>query len=489
MGPLPPVENEANERQEDSMNRIRWIALLAVLMLVAAACGDDADDTTAAPGTTAATTTAAPGTTAAGDTTTAAPTTTTPMGLEGTLKVLLHQNPPLVEYMEDFNRRFMEANPGVQVQMEVVASGDIATAAQTRLTAGDVDVIDYCPGGCSAFSNGVQPYMTDADTPLWQQLIDAGLIADLTDQPFVANYDPVAVADATTYNDRVYALPAGRVSYSGMFVNNDLLADVGQTIPTTWSELLSVCDAVQAAGNECMTVGGADGWPVFVGAYGLLGAYYPDQAGLVEGLWTGSIKWNDANGIELFNRFQTYANDLLEDGVTGISHDAGPARYAAGDVAFMPTGVWQAPAVEDVAAFDWTYVPFPGSDTAADNQFLFGKYDMSWMVAEGSQNKDAALAYVAALSDPAEYQTFVNAVGLIPTQPTATLDTKLGQAIADLIPNYRVGFEQYWVAPKGAGQWANGSQAASFYAPFNERTDPTALANQAQADLEAGLAS
>ncbi|NIP16472.1 MAG: sugar ABC transporter substrate-binding protein, partial [Pseudomonadales bacterium] len=124
----------------------------------------------------------------------------------------------------------------------------------------------------------------------------------------------------------------------------------------------------------------------------------------------------------------------------------------------LPTGVWQAPVLEDSnPAFDWTYVPFPGSDDPADNQYLFGKYDMSWMVAEDAQNKEAALAYLAAFSDPANYQAFVNAVGFLPTQPTATLNSKLGEAVAPLLANYRVGFEQYWVAPTGAGQWANGS--------------------------------
>lgn len=443
------------------MRKLRWPAMLMALALIVAACGgDDAADTT----------------------------TTT--GLEGTLKVLLHQNPPLVEYIEDFNARFEAANPGVSIEMEVVAASDLATAIQTRLTAGEVDVIDFCPAPCSAFSNAIQPYMTDVNPPLWQQLIEAGLVADLTDEAFVANYDPVAVQDAGSYDGRVYAVPSGRVSYSGMFVNNDLLASVGVGLPTTWGELVAACEAITASGASCMTVGGADGWPVFVGAYGLLGAFYPDQAALVEGLWTGTIKWNDDQTLELWRRYQIYATELLEDGVTGISHDAGPARFAAGDVAFMPTGVWQGPAVEDAQPeFDWTYVPFPGSDDPADNQYLFGKYDMSWMVAENAANKEVALAYVAALSAPDEYQTFVNTVGFLPTQPTATLESKLGMAVAPLLQNYRVGFEQYWVQPTGAGQWANGSQGAAWFAPFNEWTDPVELANQAQADLEAGLSS
>lgn len=465
------------------MRKLRWLAILMAFAVFAAACGGGDDSATTTTGAVDEETT----TTAAGGEET---TTTAAAGLEGTLKVLLHQNPPLVEYMEGFNERFMAANPGVEIEMEIVAASDLATAIQTRLTAGEVDVIDFCPAPCSAFSNPIQPYMTDVNPPLWQQLIEAGLVADLTDEAFVANYDATAVQDAGSYNGRVYALPAGRVSYSGMFVNNDLLEAAGVALPTTWGELVAACEAIKASGNECMTVGGADGWPVFVGAYGLLGAFYPDQEALVEGLWTGSVKWNDDTMLELWRRYQIYATELLEPGVTGISHDAGPARFAAGDVAFMPTGVWQGPAVEDAQpGFEWTYVPFPGSDNPEDNQYLFGKYDMSWMVAENAANKEAALAYIAALSDPAEYQMFVDAVGFLPTQPTATLDSQLGRAVAPLLANYRVGFEQYWVQPTGAGQWANGSQGAAWFAPFNEWTDPVELANQAQADLEAGLGS
>ena len=43
----------------------------------------------------------------------------------------------------------------------------------------------------------------------------------------------------------------------------------------------------------------------------------------------------------------------------------------------------------------------------------------------------------------------MDVTGFIPTQPTATLDTTLGQALASYLGNYRVGFEQYWVAAGG----------------------------------------
>jgi raffinose/stachyose/melibiose transport system substrate-binding protein len=463
------------------------LPILVATAFVAAACGGDDEAATEEPAAeaTAAEATAAEATaaeaTAEG---TAAAEEPAASGEEVTLRVLVHQNPPMVAFMEQFNEEFQAANPNIKVDMSVVNAEDLNTVNQTRLTANDIDVTTISVSG---LANPVQPYMTGVDPPAWQTLIDAGLLMDLSDQPFVKNYDPTAIADGGSFNGKVYALPLGRVSYSGMFVNLDLLAEVGVEVPTTWSELVAVCDAVKAAGKACMTAGGADGWPIFVGSYGLLGALYPDQAALVEGLWTGNLAWNDDQGKELFNRYQTYATEMLEEGVTGLAHDAAIVRYAAGDVAFAPTGVWQAPALEGAEpGFDWTYIPFPGSDNAADNQYLFGKYDQSWAVAGNTPNKEAAMAYLAAFSEPENYNAFANAVGFLPTQPTASLDSKLGAAVAPLLANYRVGYEQFYVGPSGAGQWANGGQAAQWF--YNgDFTDPVAAADQAQADLSAGL--
>ncbi len=460
----------------------RLLAVLLSLALVAAACGGGDDEATDTDGDSGESADDSAADDSSGDSDDAS-SDSNDGGDETALRVLIHQNPPMVEFMEQFNADFEAANPGITVDMSVVEASDLAISTQTRLTANDVDVVDIF-----GFSNAAQPYMSDVTPPAWQQLIEAGLLLDLTDQPFVANYDEASITDAGSFDGKVYSVNLGRVSYSGMFVNEDLLAEVGVDIPTTWDELVAACDTIKAAGNECMTVGGGDGWPVFVGSYGLIGSMFPDQEGLVEALWTGDARWDDEERQELFNRYQIYATEMLESGVTGLTHDAGPARYAAGDVAFMPTGVWQAPALEDAEpAFEWAYIPFPGSDNAADNQYLFGKYDQGWAIASDSPNTDAALAYVDAFSQPDNYQAFVNAVGFLPTQPGATLDTQLGAEVAGLLDNYRVGIEQFWVDPTGMGQWGRGAEAASWFAPFNEWDDATALAKQVQTDFEAGV--
>lgn len=183
---------------------------------------------------------------------------------------------------------------------------------------------------------------------------------------------------------------------------------------------------------------------------------------------------------------QVYARDMMEEGASGIAGDAAPGRFASGAVAMFSGGSWYASAIEAAnPAFEWGYIPFPGSDNADDNKYLFGKYDQGWAIAANTPNPEAALLYLSEFSDPANYQAFVDAVGFIPTQPTAKLNTQIGAEVAPYLANFRVGYEQYWIAPKGAGQFAN--PWASYFKPFGTDDDPQVLADKVQADLQAGL--
>jgi raffinose/stachyose/melibiose transport system substrate-binding protein len=443
----------------------KWLSLVSVLLvaiLMISACGATEEP--------AAQPTQAP-----------AAATEAPTAEEVTLRVLVHQNPPMVEFMENFNEQFEAKYPNITVDMSVVNANDLSTVSQTRLNANDVDVVDMF-----GFANAAQPYMKNVTPPNWQTLIDAGLIMDISDQPFIQNYDEATIEDAGTYNGKVYEINLGRVSYSGIYYNKDLFAANNVEVPTTWSELAAACETFSAADIPCMTAGGKDGWPIFVGAYGLIGSIYPDQAALVEGLWTGDIKWNDAKSLEMWEKMKVYAQDMMEAGASGIAGDAAPGRFASGAVAMFPGGTWYASAIEAAEpTFEWGYIPFPGSNDPKDNKYLFGKYDQGWVIAANTPHKDAAVAYLTEFSEPDNYQAFANAVGFIPTQPGATLDTQIGKEVAPYLENFRVGYEQYWVAPKGAGQYAN--PYASYFKPFGTFDDPQELADKVQADLQSGL--
>jgi len=398
-----------------------------------------------------------------------------------TLELLIHQNQPLVDYIDAFNEKFQAKYPNITVNVSVVKADELATSTQTRLTAKDVDVIDMF-----GFAQGIQPFMKNVDKPNWQTLIEAGMLLELTGQPFLKNYDASAVKDAGSFNGKVYEVNTGRYAFTGVFYNKDLFAKYGVKVPTTWAQLLAAADTFKKNKIAPMTAGGKDGWPVLVAGYGILLSMYPDQAALVKGLWTGTVRWNDAKSVEMWKRMQILARDLIEPGASAISFDGAPGRFASGAAAMYPAGAWDAPAIESAnPSLNFGYFPMPGSDNPQDNKFLGGKYDVGWVAAAKTTQKDAVLKWLDYFSQPENYQAYVTAVGIMPTQASAKLGTTLGREVAPYLANFRLGYELLWVGPKGAGQWAQPN--AAFFKPYNQWDDARKLADQVQADLDAGL--
>jgi raffinose/stachyose/melibiose transport system substrate-binding protein len=400
-----------------------------------------------------------------------------------TLELLIHQNQPLVDYIDAFDKKFQAKYPDIAVNVSVVKADELAMSTQTRLTANDIDVIDMF-----GFAQGIQPYMKNVDKPNWQSLIEAGMLMDLTGQPFLKNYDASAIKDAGSFGGKVYEVNTGRYAFTGVFYNKDLFAKYSVKVPTTWKQLVAACDTFKKNNIVPMTIGGKDGWPVLVGGYGILLSAYPDQAALVKGLWEGKIKWNDSKSLDMWKKMQVLARDMIEPGASGVSFDAAPGRFASGAAAMLPAGSWDASAIESAnPKCNFGYFPMPGSDNPADNKYLGGKYDVGWVVNAKTAHKDAALKWLAFFSEPENYQAYVNAVSIIPTQPGAKLGNTIGKEVAPYLGNFRLGYELYWVMPKGAGQWAQPN--ASFFKPFNQFDDAKKLGDQAQADLDAGLSA
>ena len=401
---------------------------------------------------------------------------------KSTLRILIHNNPPFVEAMNTINKKFMEKYPNITVDMTVSQSDAMATAVQTRLTAGDVDLVDQF-----AFDQAVMDYMKGVEKPAWQKYVEAGLYADLSDQAFVNSWDPAVVKAVGTVNGKVYEINTGRYAFTGVFYNKDLFDKNGVKIPTTWADLVAACDTFKKAGLACMTSGGKDVWPLSVAGSGIILSLYPDQAALAKGLWTGTSKLNDATSMVVWQRLQQMLT-FMEDGVSGIDYTSAPGRFATGKIAMYPAGTWDAPAIAKANPdLKFGYFPMPGSDKAEDNKYIAGKYDVGFSVAAKGQNKEAALKWLEFFSTKDIYSLYVNAVGILPTMPGVTLATPFGQEIDPLIPNFRVALERYWVTPKGAGKYAGFN--ATFFKPYGDFTDAKTVANQAQSDLDAGLSA
>jgi raffinose/stachyose/melibiose transport system substrate-binding protein len=175
-----------------SKKLLALISALLVLAAILAACGGSPPAPAASDSGTAATTAPA----------------AAPADEKVTLKVLVHQNPPMVEFMNAFNEKFQAKYPNITVDMSVVNANDLSTVTQTRLTANDVDVIDMF-----GFANPVAAVHEERHPPNWQQLIDAGLLMP-TSRTRRSSRTTTRSRSRTpaSYKGKVYGVNLGRVS-------------------------------------------------------------------------------------------------------------------------------------------------------------------------------------------------------------------------------------------------------------------------------------
>ena len=236
----------------------RLLALLAVIALVVAACGDSTDDTTAAPATTATTTapatTAAPGTTAAPDTTAAMAGVTCDDPVK--VGVITDQSGPLAIYGAHIMRALPigfeyatgdDGSDGTYTidncDIEVTYKDDSsdpelsATAARELI---EVDGVDIIIGTVSSGATaGLQALARDNDVILIAAPAAANDITgkDFNENTFRAsrnNYqDSIAICENLTkqYSSFVQIAPDYSFGYGGATAFRDACTALGGTFP------------------------------------------------------------------------------------------------------------------------------------------------------------------------------------------------------------------------------------------------------------------
>lgn len=128
---------------------------------------------------------------------------------------------------------------------------------KTRLATGDMDDLCFYNSGS-----------------LFKALNPGQHFADLTDEPLADNildsFKPCVSVDG-----RLYGVPAGTTTGGGWLYNKSVYADLGLSVPKTWSELLENCEKIKAAGKTAVIGSYKDTW---TSQLILLADYYNVQA-------------------------------------------------------------------------------------------------------------------------------------------------------------------------------------------------------------------
>lgn len=395
------------------------------------------------------------------------------------INVIAPTNAPSDAGFQAVTDAFNQAQTGITATYAGVTEYDTTRAAQ--LAAGTADIVVCFPSQPHDFADQA----VSEDTLMAQ----AGQFVDLTDEPFMRNYtQSVLQSPRSAIDGRVYGAPTGLAYATGVFYNKQIFEDNGLGIPTTWSELLDVIDALTEAGITPFGYGGLDAFPQTLPLYGLIQSMYPtDEAktDLLRGMWDGSLDLTTGVPLEILERLQVvYDNSAeLSPGMTIVES---LAAFGNSEFAMVFDGTWDQKAILGIvdSRFDFGMFPFPGGDSTGDNEFLSGKIELQLCVSETSQNKEAAMKWLEFFSQPENYATFVEHSGFAPAQPGIATGDAFLASIEPYTQEFRLFWEAIFVAPQGLAPQGNTGFAYSLLPPFGSST-PVEAAAAAQEAWEA----
>jgi len=131
----------------------------------------------------------------------------------------------------DFVAKFNEANPDINLVVDVVSWNDIYTVVNTRI------------------ANGQAPDLLNIDVFADYQADGLLLPAeDWCSAETYAKFFPSFLAESVV-DDVVWAVP-DLASARALYYNADILAAAGVEVPTTWEELKAACEAIKAYDAE-----------------------------------------------------------------------------------------------------------------------------------------------------------------------------------------------------------------------------------------------
>ena len=343
--------------------------------------------------------------------------------------------------IDAYAAKYSAANPGTTVKVETFGGGgDYAGALKAKAQSGQMPDIFMIEG--------------QGGYDLWKDYI-----ADLSDQPWVADTDLSFIVDG-----KVMGFPVAIEGY-GLAYNAEILKKAGID-PATLTTRAAYEKAFKLLDSKKAELG-IDA-PVSMAASLAGGMWWVAAQHNLATYWGGGLDFNDTSIIDKalkgqlddarFLQYAKYLQLLYKYADKKIllngSYDDQVGSFAQGRTAFLHQGNWVDPNLKQLGVtFKIGYAPHAFLDVEEKGLYLFAP---SWYcVNSKSPNAQAAKAFLASIATtPDGHDYMVNQAGMIPAFKSVTLKPagQLSQALMEANAkggNYGVFFG---MLPDGTGQ-------------------------------------
>jgi len=283
----------------------------------------------------------------------------------------LGDNPALQGVLQRLNEAYMEANPGVTVDIEYLTLEDLTKTLPTTLASGaGPDVFDY-----------------DANESSLGELARSELVLPL--DPYADEYGwteslAVSAASRTTYDDALFGVPRSSEAV-GLFYNADAFTRLRIGAPTSYDAFIAAAERLQEEGLTPIAFGNKDQWP----SGHLVGAALHSMTALstIESFETlsGSGSWTDPSVLESFDEAARWAAEgYITPDFNGVSFDDALKSFYAGQAGMFVEGTGVTPdIIENMADTSVEFVSFPMRDEDLEQQAQ-GGVGGAWAISASS---------------------------------------------------------------------------------------------------------
>jgi N-acetylglucosamine transport system substrate-binding protein len=260
--------------------------------------------------------------------------TSNPLGVdpEAPLEVVIFDGGFGNEYAQNINRIYNELYPNAEI--EYTATQALGPQYQPRFVAGNPpDVMDN----------------SGADNLPIASLVAEGQLADLADLMAAPAYDTEGATFAETlvpgsqetgvYDGQQNVLHYALTVY-GVWYNQAWMDEQGYTYPTTWDEMMSLCEEIKSQGIAPWTYQGQH--PQYVRF--LFDEMLAKHSGIEALVAIDNLEpeaWKQEGVFDTLTSLRMlYENDYILGGTAALTHTEAQAAWLEGQAVFIPCGTW-----------------------------------------------------------------------------------------------------------------------------------------------------
>ena len=307
---------------------------------------------------------------------------------------ILQYKPEAAAYFDKVEEEFNASHD--DIHLTISSPNDASTIMRTRFVREDYpDIIGI--GGDINYS-----YYVDAD-----------ILADVSDYPGLADikesYVDILEALEITPTDGTYGVPYV-ANAAGILYNKDMFEEHGWEIPETWSELIDLCEEIQAEGILRSILGSE-----ILGPAWRRGTPLPLT-------WRLRIHVSRVNAGEttFTDEYRETAEKCLElvsygpEDPFAYGYNDACTAFANGESAMYPIGSYAVPQILSVnPEMNIDSFVTPGNDDASKNTLNSG-VDLMFAVTAACENKDAAYEVLDFLLADENIQAYIDDQNAVP---------------------------------------------------------------------------